>query len=410
MELKRVDDGEKGFEKVFAFLRDRLLAGSLKPGDRLVSERDLAIQLGVGRPLVREALRALTMLGIVEIRDRIGTVVTRPDVSVLNDFFTFALAQQADMPDDVMQARVAIECQAIRLACERADIADFERLQAALARIAETINESDAGGMADFEFHRTMVLASHSQTLAVLHNSMAGLLNSCASQSPRARAGVPFDEDVSDRRSPAHLRGSRRPRPGPRRCNAAKAFSNRRRVPKARHRRRNRQHHGVAGGKSPNQKTSQQQEDHMKIVVGSDHAGFPMKAEVLAFLKESGHEVLDVGSFDPAPVDFPDIARKVAAAITTGEAERGLMVCGTGVGASIGANKMKGIRAAVCHDVHSAHQCVEHDDVNVMCIGAQIVGPWLAKDLIAAYLGATFSTAEEFRRRVAKLAIMDDER
>ena len=86
------------------------------------------------------------------------------------------------------------------------------------------------------------------------------------------------------------------------------------------------------------------------------------------------------------------------------------MVCGTGVGASIGANKMKGIRAAVCHDIHSAHQCVEHDDVNVMCIGAQIVGPWLAKDLITAYLGATFSTAEEFRRRVAKLAVMDGER
>ena len=112
------------------------------------------------------------------------------------------------------------------------------------------------------------------------------------------------------------------------------------------------------------------------------HAGFPMKAEVLAFLKESGHEVLDVGSFDPAPVDFPDIARKVAAAITAGQVERGLMVCGTGVGASIGANKMKGIRAAVCHDVHSAHQCVEHDDVNVSSIGAQIVGPWLAMDLI----------------------------
>ena len=122
----------------------------------------------------------------------------------------------------------------------------------------------------------------------------------------------------------------------------------------------------------------------MKIVVGSDHAGFPMKAEVLALLKETGHEVLDVGSFDPAPVDFPDIARKVAAAITSGQVERGLMVCGTGVGASIGANKMKGIRAAVCHDVHSAHQCVEHDDVNVMCIGAQIVGPWLAKDLISS--------------------------
>lgn len=148
----------------------------------------------------------------------------------------------------------------------------------------------------------------------------------------------------------------------------------------------------------------------MKIVVGSDHAGFPMKVELLAFLRELGHEVLDVGSYDPQPVDFPDIARQVAAAITTGSAERGLMVCGTGVGASIGANKMKGIRAAVCHDVHSAHQCVEHDDVNVMCIGAQIVGPWLAKDLIAAYLGARFSTSEEFRRRVAKLAEMDAER
>src|ERR1700704_435374 len=101
MEFKRAVEGEKGFEKVFAFLRDRLVAGSLKPGDRLISERDLATQLGVSRPLVREALRALSMLGIVEIQERIGTVVTRPDVSVLNDFFTFALAQQADMPDDV---------------------------------------------------------------------------------------------------------------------------------------------------------------------------------------------------------------------------------------------------------------------------------------------------------------------
>ena len=176
MELKRAAEGEKGFQKVFAFLRDRLIAGSLKPGDRLVSERELATQLGVSRPLVREALRALTMLGIVEIRDRIGTVVTRPDVSVLNDFFTFALAQQAGMVDDVMQARIAIECQAIRLACERASIADFERLQRALAKISETIDEADAGGMADFEFHGAIVMASRSETLAVLHNSMAGLL------------------------------------------------------------------------------------------------------------------------------------------------------------------------------------------------------------------------------------------
>jgi GntR family transcriptional regulator, transcriptional repressor for pyruvate dehydrogenase complex len=176
MEIKRAAEGTKGFEKVFAFLRDRLLEGSLKPGDRLVPERELASQLGVSRPLVREALRALTMLGIVEIRDRIGTVVTRPDISVLNDFFTFALAQQADMVDDVMQARIAIECQAIRLACEQATITDFERLQRALTGITDTIDEADAGGMADFEFHRTIVLASRSETLAVLHNAMAGLL------------------------------------------------------------------------------------------------------------------------------------------------------------------------------------------------------------------------------------------
>jgi ribose 5-phosphate isomerase B len=145
----------------------------------------------------------------------------------------------------------------------------------------------------------------------------------------------------------------------------------------------------------------------MRIVVGSDHAGFGLKQELLPWLREQGHEIEDAGSFDPAPVDFPDIARKVADAIVTGRAERGLMVCGTGVGAAIGANKMKGIRAAVCHDVHSAHQSVEHDDVNVMCLGAQIVGPWLARDLVTAWLAARFSTAEEYRRRVAKLAEMD---
>jgi ribose 5-phosphate isomerase B len=147
----------------------------------------------------------------------------------------------------------------------------------------------------------------------------------------------------------------------------------------------------------------------MKIVIGSDHAGFPMKAELLSFLKGLGHEIEDVGSYDPKPVDFPDIARKVAAAITSGKAERGLMVCGTGVGASIGANKMKGIRAAVCHDIHSAHQSVEHDDVNVMCIGAQIVGAWLAVDLVSSYLSAEFSTDEDFRRRVEKLRVMDEQ-
>jgi len=145
----------------------------------------------------------------------------------------------------------------------------------------------------------------------------------------------------------------------------------------------------------------------MRIVIGSDHAGWMLKQAVLDHVRGLGHEVIDIGSFDDKPVDFPDIARSLAAKVTSGEAMRGLMVCGTGVGASIAANKIKGIRAAVCHDIHSAHQSVEHDDLNVMCIGAQIVGPWLAKDLITAYLQAEFSTDEDFRRRVAKLHEME---
>ena len=148
----------------------------------------------------------------------------------------------------------------------------------------------------------------------------------------------------------------------------------------------------------------------MRLVIGSDHAGWTLKKTVIEHVRSLGHEIIDAGSFDEKPVDFPDIARAVAQKVTSGEAERGIMVCGTGVGASIAANKMKGIRAAVCHDIHSAHQSVEHDDVNVMCIGAQIVGAWLAKDLVAAYLEAEFSTDEDFRRRVRKLAEMDEGR
>ena len=147
----------------------------------------------------------------------------------------------------------------------------------------------------------------------------------------------------------------------------------------------------------------------MRLVIGSDHAGWPLKQTVIDHIHSLGHQVVDVGSYDDAPVDFPDIARAVAKKVTSGEVARGIMVCGTGVGASIAANKMKGIRAAVCHDVHSAHQCVEHDDVNVMCIGAQIVGAWLANDLISSYLSAEFSTDEDFRRRVEKLRVMDEE-
>lgn len=146
----------------------------------------------------------------------------------------------------------------------------------------------------------------------------------------------------------------------------------------------------------------------MRLVIGSDHAGWSLKSALVEHVRKLGHEVVDVGSFDDQPVDFPDVARKVAAKIVASEVDRGIMVCGTGVGASIAANKMKGIRAAVCHDVHSAHQCVEHDDVNVMCIGAQIVGAWLATDLVSSFLEARFATDDaDCVRRVEKLHEMD---
>ena len=174
--IRARDAGGRGFEKVFAFLRARLLDGSLRAGDRLMPERELATLLGVSRPILREALRALTVLGVVEIKDRVGTVVRRPDVSVLNDFFTLAIAGTTDVVDDIMQARIAIECQAIRLAAERASVADFERLGRALARIAPTIDDPVAGSTADYEFHRTLVAASRSDTLLVLYDAMAEVL------------------------------------------------------------------------------------------------------------------------------------------------------------------------------------------------------------------------------------------
>lgn len=141
----------------------------------------------------------------------------------------------------------------------------------------------------------------------------------------------------------------------------------------------------------------------MKLAVGGDHAGFPLKGQLIAWLKAQGHDVTDHGTHSTDPVDFPDIARLVCDQIRSGEAERGVLVCGTGVGAAIAGNKTPGIRAAVCHDVYSAHQSVEHDDVNLLCIGAQIVGHKLAEEILAAFLAAKFSTEPEFRRRVQKL-------
>lgn len=148
----------------------------------------------------------------------------------------------------------------------------------------------------------------------------------------------------------------------------------------------------------------------MALAIGSDHAGFPLKGPVIELLKSWGHGVKDCGCYSADPVDFPDIARLVCAEVKAGRAARGILVCGTGIGATIAGNKIRGIRAALCHDTYSAHQSVEHDDVNLLCMGAWIIGPKLAEEILRAFLGARFSTSEEFRRRVRKLEEMEKER
>jgi len=148
----------------------------------------------------------------------------------------------------------------------------------------------------------------------------------------------------------------------------------------------------------------------VRIALGGDHAGFELKTYMKAELERDGHIVTDFGSYTPDPVDFPDIAKKICAAILSGEADRGIMCCGTGVGASIACNKVRGVRASVCHDVYSARQCVEHDDVQVAAFGHQIIGKTVAIELARLFLSAKFSTSEEFRRRVAKLDEMDASR
>ena len=148
----------------------------------------------------------------------------------------------------------------------------------------------------------------------------------------------------------------------------------------------------------------------MKVAIGSDHAGYALKAKLLGELDKLGLVITDLGCPDETPVDFPDIAQKVCAMILNGEALRGIMFCGTGVGAAIACNKIPGIRASVCHDIYSSYQCVEHDDVQVMTVGAQVVGHSVALEYIQGFLRATFSTEEQFRRRVEKLKMMDTKR
>src|SRR5688500_7221738 len=141
----------------------------------------------------------------------------------------------------------------------------------------------------------------------------------------------------------------------------------------------------------------------MRIALAADHAGYVLKNELKDRLSAQGHEVRDLGTDSPAPVDYPDSAVAVAAALRGGQAERGIIVCGSGAGVSIAANKFPGIRAAVCHDTYTAHQAVEHDDMNVMCLGARVVGSSLALDLVNAFLGARFSGEDRHQRRLNKI-------
>jgi RpiB/LacA/LacB family sugar-phosphate isomerase len=145
----------------------------------------------------------------------------------------------------------------------------------------------------------------------------------------------------------------------------------------------------------------------MRLVLGSDHAGYLLKQELASVLRAEGHEVVDVGTDTLAPVDYPDFAEAVGRAVMDGRAPRGVLICGSGVGASVAANKIRGVRAAVCHDTYSAHQGVEHDDMNVLVLGGRIVGSALAQDLVRAFVGATYSGEERHARRLAKITALE---
>ena len=144
------------------------------------------------------------------------------------------------------------------------------------------------------------------------------------------------------------------------------------------------------------------------VAVGTDHGGFSLKVELVPWLEAQGYQVLDLGahSFEPAD-DYPEFVEATGMAVASGQAERGLLICGSGVGATVAANKIPGIRACLCHDVYSAHQGVEHDDLNVLCLGARVIGIELAKDLVTTFLNASFTGEERHRRRLAKVAAIE---
>ncbi len=145
----------------------------------------------------------------------------------------------------------------------------------------------------------------------------------------------------------------------------------------------------------------------MRLALSADHAGFPLKQDLAAKLAQQGHSVLDLGTHSTAPCDYPDAAEAVAQALRDQQADRGIIVCGSGAGVSIAACKFPGIRAAVCHDTYTAHQAVEHDDMNVLCVGARIIGSALALEIVGAFINATFSREERHQRRLDKVLAIE---
>jgi len=148
----------------------------------------------------------------------------------------------------------------------------------------------------------------------------------------------------------------------------------------------------------------------MKVAIGADHGGYALKALLVDQLRREGHDVLDLGADDDRRSDYPDFARAVGQAIQQGQAERGIVVCGSGVGACVAANKMRGIRASVCHDTYSARQGVEHDAMNVLALGGRVIGPELAYELVRAFLSATFNQGERYVARLKKVELLEAER
>ncbi len=145
----------------------------------------------------------------------------------------------------------------------------------------------------------------------------------------------------------------------------------------------------------------------MRTVIGSDHAGFPLKVTLAKLLRDLGHEVIDVGTNNTDPVDYPDFAEAVGKAVLDGRADRGVLICGSGIGASVAANKIRGIRAGLCHDTYSAHQGVEHDDMNVLVLGARVIGPAPAEECVTAFARAKFSNEERHVRRLNKVKAIE---